>query len=133
MLDSYKGDVDLARVIYLHRVSDNRMPGSLRNNLNTLKELCNQKAMPDVIVATTMWDTLSSDAVVKREEELSSDYWKDLLQGGWEVGRFENTRESAWHIIGSLPEKVWAQSSPRLDQLEVPFTKKIRSLFESES
>ena len=52
---TYRANVRLTGIIYLHRVSDNRMGGSAMTNLNMLKKLCGDECLPNVILATTMW------------------------------------------------------------------------------
>jgi hypothetical protein len=59
--------------------------------------------MPNVTIATTMWCELSSREVgIRREEELKTGYWKDLVDNGCKTKRFEDTYESAWKIICGL-------------------------------
>ena len=58
--------------------------------------------MPRVILATTMWGEVREKTGERREKELKENFWKDMLEDGCRVERFEATYESAWHIIGSL-------------------------------
>ena len=50
----YKQSSNLATIIYMHRISDNRMSGSVLKNLKLFASLCGMEAMPNVIIATTM-------------------------------------------------------------------------------
>jgi len=82
------------------------MSGSALKNLQVFASLCGQKAMPYVILATTMWGELKDkNTGVRREEQLKTDFWKDMLADGCRTERFDNTYESAWHIVGSLEKK----------------------------
>ena len=56
--------------------------------------------MPNVVIATTMWGKVDAREGAKREEELKRDFWKEIR-----TERFENTYESAWHIVGSMTQK----------------------------
>jgi len=81
------------------------MAGSLLNNLRMFTSLCGQKAMPNAVLVTTMWSEVSKATGRQREEELRRDFWKDLVAVGCGIERFEDTRESAWRIIGNIVEK----------------------------
>jgi hypothetical protein len=99
---SHKGNVNLATIIYLHRITDNRMAGSLLKNLRMFVSLCGQDAMPNVVIATTMWGEVKTENGERREKELKETFWKDLLDEGCRVERFEDTYESAWLIVDRL-------------------------------
>ncbi|KIM73935.1 hypothetical protein PILCRDRAFT_716400 [Piloderma croceum F 1598] len=105
LLKLFRKDVHLAAIIYLHRISDNRMTGSLLNNLKVFVGLCGQKAMPNVILATTMWSEAREATAVRREDELRSVFWRDLVADGCRIERFEDTHQSAWRIIGNISQK----------------------------
>jgi hypothetical protein len=86
------------------------MTASLRNNVNMFAGLCGQKAMPNVIIVTTMWGELRREEIgIEREEQLKRHFWKEMVSDGCRIERFGDTHESAWHIIGSLADKSWAQ------------------------
>jgi chromosome condensin MukBEF ATPase and DNA-binding subunit MukB len=103
--DSYKGNVNLATIVYLHRISDNRMTGSVLKNLEMFATLCGQKAMPNVIIATTMWGEVKRENGERREQELKRDFWKGMVADGCRTERFKDSHDSAWHIIGNLAKK----------------------------
>jgi len=106
LVETYKGDFHITTILYLHRITDNRMAGSAAKNLRLFVDLCGKKAMPNVVIVTTMWSEVNNVAdAEKREVELMSDFWKDLLAGGCKVIRFEETPESAWGIMDSVVEK----------------------------
>jgi len=101
-----KHDINIATIIYLQRISDNRVTRTLLRNLKVFACLCGQDALPNVTIATTMWgDVRRMDIAVHREEELKREYWKDLLDRGCRAKRFNDTYESAWDIVGRLPDK----------------------------
>jgi hypothetical protein len=64
--------------------------------------LCGQEAMPNVVIATTMWGEVRTENGERREKELKETFWKDLLDEGCRVERFEDTYESAWLIVDRL-------------------------------
>jgi hypothetical protein len=103
LLLSHKGKVNLATIVYLHRITDNRISGSLLKNLKMFTSICGQEAMPNVVVATTMWGEVKLENGNRREEELKASFWKGLLDGGCKVKRFNDTYESAWDVVGRQP------------------------------
>ena len=78
------------------------MTGALLKNLQMFANLCGQKAMPNVVIATTMWDRVSKEEGNEREDELKRDFWTGMVADGCRTERFENTYDSAWCIIGSV-------------------------------
>jgi len=100
----YKGKVNLAAIIYMHKISDDRMTGSLLKNLKMFTSVCGQKAMPHVVIATTMWGKVDPVEGAKREDELKGDFWKDILAAGCRTERFEKTYKSAWDIVGIVAD-----------------------------
>ncbi|KIM73936.1 hypothetical protein PILCRDRAFT_716465 [Piloderma croceum F 1598] len=105
LVKTYKGNVNLATIIYLHRISDNRMTGSVLKNLEMFATLCGHEAMPNVVIATTMWSEVKKENGERREGELKRDFWKGMMADGCRTERFEDTYESAWRIIGNLGKK----------------------------
>jgi hypothetical protein len=85
------------------------MAGSLLKNLRMFVSLCGQEAMPNVVIATTMWGEVKQENGERREKELKEAFWKDLLDGGCRVERFKDTYESAWFIIDRLATEDWAK------------------------
>ncbi|KAK8026501.1 hypothetical protein PG991_003557 [Apiospora marii] len=73
MTKTYQSSVKLAGIIYLHRITDNRVSGSALRNLRMFKELCGQDVYKHVILATSMWNKLleaDKETAVGREREL---------------------------------------------------------------
>jgi hypothetical protein len=102
--DSYKNNIRLDGIIYLHRISDFRMQGSARKNLVTFNKLCGEGALKRVILASTMWDITREEVAVMREQELkeTSHFWGWMLSQGSSCHRYNNTPESARQIVLSL-------------------------------
>jgi len=109
---SYSKKQTLAAVIYLHRISDNRVDECACTNFQRLTGLCAQKAIPNVVIITTMWKKVSEKEGTDREEELKQKFWDEMLANGCRTERFEDTYESAWDITGSLEVEVQTQVSP---------------------
>jgi hypothetical protein len=102
MTCSYEQKASLATILYLHRISDNRIAGSALKNIQMFSTLCGQGAMPKTILVTTMWSDVRKETAVRREQELQNDFWAEMLANGCRMERFEDSFESAWRTIGSL-------------------------------
>jgi hypothetical protein len=80
------------------------MSGAAMKNLRLFSSLCGQKAMPNVVIVTTMWAYIPEDLGIRREEELKKEVWKDMVADGCRIERFDDIRESAWRIISLAKE-----------------------------
>ena len=95
----------LTAILYLHRITDIRMTGSAVRNLNMFKKLIGDSASPNVILVTTMWDTLQQAAEqavgAERERALvtNPNFWGNMVRRGSRVARYDGTRECAYSII----------------------------------
>lgn len=92
----------LAGVIYLHEISQPRMTGTPRKNLEMFRSLCGNRAIRNVILATTKWSEVVGDIGARREQQLSEKYWDHMLQLGSKMYRFDVTRESAWAMVSDI-------------------------------
>jgi hypothetical protein len=102
----YKNKIKLAGIVYMHKISDNRMAGTPLKNLHMFANLCGDDAVRNVILTTTMWSRVKADVGSQREKELRGKYWKTMLDLGSGTHRFLNTHESAWSIINVFLQKV---------------------------
>jgi hypothetical protein len=59
--------------------------------------------MPHVTIVTTMWGEVPEESGARREKELESVFWGDMVDSGCKTKRFEDTFESAWDIVGKYP------------------------------
>jgi len=137
LVKAKKKNATLATILYLHRISDNRMSGSAMKNLRLFSSMCGKDAMPNVVIVTTMWSKVSEVEGTERETDLKRDVWNEMLGGGCSVVRFKDTLDSAWDIIGNIPQKEmrvggWLDASNHLMTTEkVPkgLLKSIRGSF----
>lgn len=108
MSRAYEKSVKLAGIIYLHRISDNRLAGSALKNLRIFKCLCGENAFKHVMLVTSMWDTVKTrkDEVlaVERETQLVNDdgFWKDMHQRGSLVARWAGSADAAEKMIEDI-------------------------------
>ncbi len=100
----YQTGVMISGIVYLHRITDNRVSGSYRRNLSLFEKLCGSDALPNVAFVTTHWNQLQDmEEGMRNEEQLRNEHWKPFLQSGSQMLRFEHDFTSAWKIINSLP------------------------------
>ncbi|MCJ1386854.1 hypothetical protein MMC17_009982 [Xylographa soralifera] len=104
MKESYDDRTRLTGIIYLQRISDNRMAGSSIKNLAMLRSLCGTKNLSHVIIATTMWDTVTPEQGAEREAELLSTghFWGMMKSAGSMFRRYDNTRGGAMAMVDEL-------------------------------
>lgn len=101
---SYELNIKLSGILYLHRISDNKMGGTGLRNLLMFKKLCGDDFYPRVFLVTTMWDKVSQSEGVSRECELidKSQFWGSMLEKGATTERHWGNRDSAMSILGHV-------------------------------
>jgi hypothetical protein len=92
----------VAGILYVHRISDNRMQGTSLKTLRLLVNLCGVNAMSSVCLVTTMWDEVAEATGVRREAELEERFWKEMMDNGCKNRRFDNTFDSAWDSVADV-------------------------------
>lgn len=103
----FKDGRKLNGLIYLQRITDNRMGGVTLRNLRTFKKLCGSESLRNVAVVTTRWDQLIEESTgVERERELKTNpnFFQPLAAAGARFLRHNNTPESASRIMLKLLE-----------------------------
>ncbi|KAI5997297.1 P-loop containing nucleoside triphosphate hydrolase protein, partial [Pisolithus orientalis] len=99
----YRNDVKLTGIIYTHRITDNRMSGSVCKNLDMFGGLCGDTAAERVRLVTTMWDKAKDKNIAEnRVSQLETNFWKPLIDAGARHERFNNSSGSAWKIVRGL-------------------------------
>lgn len=104
--DRYERNIKLSGLIYLHRITDNRIGGSPCKNIRMFSELCGELAMTQIILVTTMWQRVAPETGEMRERELIDEYWKVLIDKGSNVDRLRKaTYEDAWAVVWAMLER----------------------------
>lgn len=103
----YEAGVRLSGVLYLHRISDNRMGGTSLKNFQMFRKLCGDSMLPNVVIVTTMWGLVDPGVGNRREQELKTDelFLKPVLEKGAQLVRHDNTLQSAQAILRCLAQK----------------------------
>jgi len=63
------------------------------------RELCGDSSLKNVILVTNMWGEVSEDVGEARERELTTNFFKPVLDKGAQLARHHNTTQSAYDII----------------------------------
>ncbi|KAI6114520.1 hypothetical protein F5141DRAFT_1213718 [Pisolithus sp. B1] len=109
----YRGKVKLSGIIYTHRITDNRISGSVCKNLDMFARLCGDKAASGVRLVTTMWDTVKDITIAEnRVSQLESNFWKPLINEGARHKRFEGNspRKKLVDVARKLNETTAGQA-----------------------
>ena len=101
---SYHDGMKLTGIIYLHEISQTRMFGTARNNLDMFRKLCGDDALKNVVLGTTKWSDVTSEAGQRREQQLRDTYWKEMLQHGSVIMHVHADSSSAWKIVNRILE-----------------------------
>ncbi|KAF1960062.1 hypothetical protein CC80DRAFT_465621 [Byssothecium circinans] len=101
---AYKSQIKLSGIIYLHRITDVRIPGSGTKNLRMFKRLCGDDGLKSVVLATTMWENTSEEEGARRESELVTNpiFWKPMIEQGSRLFRQNAGRASGDKIMQYL-------------------------------
>ncbi|KAJ4987558.1 hypothetical protein SVAN01_07015 [Stagonosporopsis vannaccii] len=75
----YELGIPLKGIIYMHRITDNKMSGSAVRYFEMFLRLCGEHNLENVVLLTTMWSELRDEARgLQREQELRRDYWTTM-------------------------------------------------------
>ncbi|KAL2681292.1 hypothetical protein Neosp_008903 [[Neocosmospora] mangrovei] len=101
LTETYQERIKLRGILYLHRISDNRMGGCARKNLVMFKRLCGSEGIKSVTFVTTHWEQVNYQEGELREEQLwkTRDFWGFFVERGAQVIRHYNNPASALHIV----------------------------------
>ena len=107
MEHAYEEKVFLTGVVYLHRITDIRMTGTSLKNLRMLRSLCGTDTLGNVMLVSTIWDSVVEAEGVKRERELLADrtFWGQLKEDGASIWRYNNTQADAIAMVEELVKR----------------------------
>lgn len=99
---SYSARMKLAGVIYLHEITQTRMLGTARKNLDMFQKLCGDQATKNTVLVTTKWSNINKEVGMKREEQLKDEHWKQMFAKGSRMARLNPPEEDAFKIVMSI-------------------------------
>lgn len=113
----------------MHRITDVRMSGSARRNLNMFLKLCGDAAMKNVVIVTNMWSLVAPETGAAREKELQSgDFFGPLLDRGARMVHHDGTPESAAEIA-----RIFLDNHPRRLRIQRELVIDRKEIFETEA
>jgi len=124
LASSYDSKMKLSGIIYLHDISQPVMLGSVRQNLAVFQDLCGNKAFSSTIIGTTMSDKISQEVSERRSNEISSTYWKGMIEAGATVYPLGNDTASARNMLTIILQNVklsQGPSEPSTETVEVQY------------
>ncbi|KAL0065532.1 hypothetical protein AAF712_007443 [Marasmius tenuissimus] len=114
LVREYDAQRKLNGLIYIQRINEPRFSGQSARNLRMFKNLCGTQTYQNVVVLTTHWDSNDpNDVKERREHELKTKFFKELVSGGAKFMRHDRTLPSAYgvleHIFTLTPKNVQIQ------------------------
>ncbi|KAH7925382.1 hypothetical protein BV22DRAFT_1089086 [Leucogyrophana mollusca] len=110
---SYGVGMKLTGVIYLHEVSQARVPKMPTETVGVLNRLCGSTTPKNVVLATTKWCDISYGDGKQRERQLGATLWNGMCDRGSQLVQFQGTRESAWAIVDLIIRKDCTETTAR--------------------
>ncbi|KAF9034805.1 hypothetical protein BJ165DRAFT_1615670 [Panaeolus papilionaceus] len=117
---------DFSRILYLTPIHIPRLPGSHRRVLQTFHALTGIKTARSITVVSTMWDNIWGDSATRRAEsnfsQLRDAIWKEHVDSGSRVVKFDNTKESSLSILDgtfettAIPRYSFDPTHPNFEQ-----------------
>ncbi|KAH6606459.1 p-loop containing nucleoside triphosphate hydrolase [Trichoderma cornu-damae] len=98
----YSKEIRLSGIIYLHPISDNRMTHHATKNLDMFRKLTGEKNLKNVMLTTSMWDKVTPEEGLKREQELRGKFWNVLMAFGAKYSRQDRAADSARQIASTF-------------------------------
>ncbi|EKM58553.1 uncharacterized protein PHACADRAFT_252989 [Phanerochaete carnosa HHB-10118-sp] len=128
MASEYSQGRLLHGILYLYRISDNRVSGVAARNLRFYRELCGPAALANSIIVTNMWGLVDATMGSAREEELKTKpaFFRPALEHGARVLRHDGTAASAQSILRPL-----VNSKPCVLQIQRELVDQGRAVYET--
>lgn len=102
----YELGIALKGIIYMHRITDNRMTGSAQRYFEMFMRLCGDQNLENVVLLTTMWGELKDEGKgLQRERELRREFWTTMEKNGSTIRRFDGSRSMAEAFVCRLMRK----------------------------
>ncbi|KAF5356827.1 hypothetical protein D9756_006604 [Leucocoprinus leucothites] len=109
-LKSVHRPLRIAGILYVHNITETRIPSSVSKNFEMFQKLCGEKFYDRVILITTMWPDKNAFTYkpeeqaeyARRNEELVNDYWDVMIKSGSKVFSFLRTSHSAEDIVNEI-------------------------------
>jgi hypothetical protein len=136
---SYAAGRRLDGLIYLHRISDNRITGTAKQNIRMFKEFVGKDNLSIVTVATTMWKEAQMNDDLEREQELLDQpaFFGEIVDGGGKLlrhgpfGSDEVEKLSALSVVSHVLRKARQRDGHCVLQIQRELVDERKSLDET--
>ncbi|KAG9312306.1 hypothetical protein JVU11DRAFT_7617 [Chiua virens] len=102
----YKKGKYLSRILYFHRITDNRTPGKLLLYFRMFRKLLGEGCIGSVHLITTMWDLVETSVGEERLGELRENDWKAIIGQGAHIACCRSDDDSAKGIIRQIVDNM---------------------------
>jgi hypothetical protein len=100
LVAQYYLGMSLKGIVYMHRITDNRMQQSSQRYFEMFKRMIGERNLPNVTLLTTMWGNLPKQADgYSRDRELRENFWKSMAAKGAEIDSYDGSKEMAEAIV----------------------------------
>lgn len=121
----YDNEKLLVGIIYFHRISDFRVGGISKRNIEVFHQLCGREALKNATIVTNMWREVTPKIGYGGEKQLRSDdnFFAPAISAGAKFHRHDNTEKSAEAILREL-----IYNNPLALQIQVEMVERQQSL-----
>jgi len=98
----YKEGNELTGIVYMHRITDNRISAIAIQNFASFHNMCGEDAMQNVAIVTNLWTLVRREVGEARERELTSTCYKSAIDQGAKILRNDGAVDSAKRILRDL-------------------------------
>jgi len=106
LVAQYELGIKLRGIIYMHRITDNKMQGSAQRYFEMFKRLVGDQNLGNIVLLTTMWNQLKDEGVgLQRDQQLREDFWNVMEQKGSQIRSYKGSKHQAEAIVCRLMRK----------------------------
>lgn len=98
------GGSTVSGIVYLHDISQVRMPNTTLRDLAMFRKWCGSDAVHNVVFTTTKWGDVAPGLGWRREEQITANHWKRIFDEGANITRFTDTGtvSNAWDVVNLI-------------------------------
>ena len=95
-------NIPIRGIVYMHRITDNRMGGTALRNFRMFHAICGPSAMQNAVIVLNMWEKSKQAVYEERERELRDTFFGDALKDGARMMRHDGSKASANEILKGI-------------------------------
>ncbi|KAH6867364.1 P-loop containing nucleoside triphosphate hydrolase protein [Coprinopsis sp. MPI-PUGE-AT-0042] len=106
LASSYNSHMKVGGVVYMFPIFPNRMTRNDKSNLKVFQKLCGKDALAKVCMVKTKSSLCDDPQILeKREQQLESRFWKEMVDGGSTISTLHDDPTSAWNLLTDMLNK----------------------------